>query len=92
VLRFVRDDPPAQDRYNWRPNVSYEDTMRFHGEGLLKYGSFGMSENDLYDPKHVNMKILHTYDPIPDVFLPIRSSNLVVSTRLREDLKSTELA
>jgi len=68
--------------------------MRFHGEGLLKYGSFGMSENDLYDPKPVNMKIVHTYDydPIPDVFIPIRSSNLVVSTRLREDLKSTELA
>lgn len=79
------------DAYNWRPGVSYVDTMRFHGEGLLKYGTFGMPENDLYDPKPVSMKIVHTNDSIPDVFIPMRSSNLVISERVREDLESTEL-
>ena len=65
--------------------------MRFHGEGLLKYDTFGKPGNDLYDSKLVSMKIVHGYDLIPDVFIPMRSSNLVVSERLWKDLKSTKL-
>ncbi len=79
------------DAYNWKSDVSYEDTMRFHGEGLLKYGTFGMPENDLFDPMPVNMKIVHTSDSIPHVFIPMRSSNLVVSERVREQLECTKL-
>jgi len=79
------------DAYNWRHDVSCAETMRFHGEGLLKYDTFGKPGNDLYDSKLVSMKIVHGYDLIPDVFIPMRSSNLVVSERLWKDLKSTKL-
>ena len=74
------------DADNWHSDVDFVDTVLYHGVAILPRDRNGIASNNANCEPIIPLKLDVNSYQIPDVFLPSRSGNLVVSERVADKL------
>ncbi len=83
-LYLLRSNPES-----WHKGITFFHRVMFHGEALLPEGRKGIASHDLEEETIAPMQIIVNAYDMPEIFCPIRSCNLIVSSKVRRKILDT---